>query len=155
MFAESLRQIAQLLMADVGLRAACLDLPGWDSHIAQDDHLEPLLDALGQGLATFGATLGRLLEETSVVVMTEFGRRVAPNSAGGTDHGRASVMLVLGNVRGGVHGRWPGLVDLDGPGDVRVAQDIRDVLAGVLARHGPKECLSDVFPDHRLAPMSL
>ena len=155
MFAESLRQIAQLLMADVGLRAACLDLPGWDSHIAQDDHLEPLLDALGQGLATFGATLGRLLEETSVVVMTEFGRRVPPNSAGGTDHGRASVMLVLGGVRGGIHGRWPGLANLDGPGDLPVAQDYRDVLAGVLARHGPRERLEGVFPGHRITPLSL
>jgi len=154
-FAASLQQVALLLKADIGLRAACLDLPGWDSHIAQALSLEPLLDALGRGLATFATSLGPLLDRTSVVVMTEFGRRVAPNSAGGTDHGRASVMLVLGNVRGGVHGRWPGLVDLDGPGDVRVAQDIRDVLAAVLARHGPKECLSDVFPDHRLAPMSL
>src|SRR5258708_35356680 len=96
------QQVALLLKADIGLRAACLDLPGWDSHIAQALSLEPLLDALGRGLATFATSLGPLLDRTSVVVMTEFGRRVAPHSAGGTDHGPARVMLLLAKRPGAV-----------------------------------------------------
>src|SRR5258708_6162396 len=73
-FAASLQQVALLLKADIGLRAACLDLPGWDSHIAQALSLEPLLDALGRGLATFATRLGPLLDRTSVVVLTELRR---------------------------------------------------------------------------------
>jgi uncharacterized protein (DUF1501 family) len=81
--------------------------------------------------------------------MTEFGRRAAENSALGTDHGRGGVMLVLGGgTAGGIRGRWPGLEGeaLEGPGDVPVVTDYREVLAEVLARHGPEVSLDSVFP---------
>jgi len=150
-FSASLRGVARLLRAEVGLRAASVDLPGWDSHALQDTLVEPLMRQLGAGLAAFARDLGPRLERTAVVVMTEFGRRVAENSALGTDHGRAGVMLVLGGgAPGGVAGRWPGLDPdaLEGPGDVRVTTDYRDVLRSVLGRQGfTPRVLSHVFSE--------
>ena len=110
-FGEALRQTAQLVRAGVGLEAATIDLGGWDSHFTQRQLLEPAMDRLARGLAAFHRDLGPDMARTMVVVMTEFGRRVAENSALGTDHGRGSVMFALGGgVRGGrVLGGWPGL----------------------------------------------
>ena len=153
-FSAGLRELARLLRADVGVAGAALDLGGWDSHVAQETLLPPLARTLGRGLAAFARDLGPRLDHTSVVVMTEFGRRVRENSALGTDHGRASVMFVLGGgAPGGIAGGWPGLGDdvLEGPGDLRVAIDYRDVLLSVLARHGETD---GVFPAHVPRPVA-
>lgn len=149
-FSAQLRQTARLVKARVGVRAVCLDLPGWDSHVAQDALLEPLMRALGRGLGAFAADLGALLDTTSVVVLTEFGRRVGENASGGTDHGRGSVMLVLGGgTPGGLHAGFAGLAPaaLDGPGDLPVLHDYRDVLLAVLERHAPLDAQA-AFPGH-------
>jgi uncharacterized protein (DUF1501 family) len=93
--------------------------------------------ALALGLSAFATDLGPVLSRTSVVVMSEFGRRVAENASLGTDHDRGGVMFVLGGgTPGGMHCRWPGLdVDrLDGPGDLPLVHDYRDVLAVLLRR---------------------
>jgi len=156
-FGSALARIAGLIAADVGLEAACVDLPGWDSHFVQSSLLEPLMRQLARGLAAFAEDLGPRLDTTSLVVMTEFGRRLYENAAGGTDHGRASVMLLMGGgVRGGVRGGWPGLgtADLEGPGDVAVADDYRDVLAGVLGRHGRFDARR-VFPGRETRPLEI
>ena len=105
--------------------------------------------SLGTGLAAFAADLGPRLARTSVVVMTEFGRRVPENSALGTDHGRAGVMMVLGGgTAGGIRGSWPGLrgETLAGPGDLPVTTDYREVLAEMLGRLGPWVEPGSVFP---------
>jgi uncharacterized protein (DUF1501 family) len=148
-FSAALRDVARLIRAGVGLRAACVDLPGWDSHALQGPSVEPLMRVLSTGLAAFVADLGPLLERTSVVVMTEFGRRVAENSALGTDHGRGGVMMVVGGgTAGGIRGQWPGLGTdaLEGPGDVPVATDYREVLAEVLRARAPDTPIDPVFP---------
>jgi uncharacterized protein (DUF1501 family) len=154
-FSADLRRVAQLIKARVGLTAACVDLAGWDSHFVQDQIVAPRLRALATGLAAFAADLGPLLATTSVVVMSEFGRRVRENASLGTDHGRGGAMLVLGGgTPGGVHCRWPGLHDdlLEGPGDLAVVHNYRDVLAPVLARHGDAD-LAAVFPGHDAQPL--
>ncbi|HTF89688.1 MAG TPA: DUF1501 domain-containing protein [Planctomycetota bacterium] len=156
-FGVRMRLVARLIHGGLGLRAACVDIEGWDSHFVQSSLLEPQLRALGSGLAAFARDLGPRLADTSVVVMTEFGRRVGENASLGTDHGRGGAMFVLGGgTRGGVHCRWPSLraEALDGPGDLPVVHDYRDVLAGVLARHGAVD-LARVFPDCTLAPMDV
>ncbi len=158
-FGRGLTQVARLIKARVGLQAATVDLGGWDSHLAQDSLLEPLMTRLSQGIAAFRRDLGDAMATTSVVVMTEFGRRVRENASLGTDHGRGSVMFVAGGrVRGGrVVGEWPGLeVDvLEGPGDVPVVHNYRDVLAPVLRRHGAGDDLSRIFPDYDTKPLEL
>lgn len=159
-FSHGLRQVAQLIKADVGLDAASVDLGGWDSHFTQNILIDPLMLRLARGLAAFRQDLGARMATTTVVVMTEFGRRVAENSAFGTDHGRGSAMFVLGGgVKGGrVIGPWPGLTPemFDGPGDLPVWNNYRDVLAPILVRHGASaEALGKVFPDFALKPLPL
>ncbi len=134
---RALQQVALLIRAQVGLEVAVLDKGGWDTHVAQGGLLPMLLEDLSASLTAFARDLGHEMRRVTVVVQTEFGRRVAENSGAGTDHGRASCMFVLGgNVRGGkVYGDWPGLepVQLEGPGDLRVTTDYRSVLSQVLA----------------------
>ncbi len=157
-FGVRLARTAQLLKARVGVRAVTIDLEGWDSHFVQDTTIAPRLRALSLGLAAFARDLGPELARTSVVVMSEFGRRVGENGSLGTDHGRGGVFLVLGGgTSGGMHCRWPGLSagSLIGPGDLPVVHDYRDVLAGVLLRHGARERLAQVFPGRELRPLSV
>ena len=149
-----------LIRADVGLDAASTDLGGWDTHFTQQTTIEPLMLQLANGLAGFRRDLGPRMATTTVVVMTEFGRRVAENSAFGTDHGRGGVMFVMGGgIRGGrVLGGWPGLKPemLEGPGDLPVWNNYRDVLAPILTRHGAAPpSLARVFPDFALRPLPL
>jgi uncharacterized protein (DUF1501 family) len=152
-FGNGLRDVARLIRADLGLEVACLDLGGWDSHYFQGSTVGVLpgrIEELSQGLAAFEADLGEMAERVVTVVQTEFGRRAYENTSLGTDHGRGSVMLVLGSgLRGGkVHGIWPGLAreKLVGPGDLAVTTDYRSVLVEVIERVGSTR-LSRVFPD--------
>ena len=117
------------------------------------------MQRLAQGLHAFATDLGPAeLARTKIVVMTEFGRRVAENSASGTDHGRGSVMFLLGGgvVGGKIHVEWPDLAtQLAGPGDLPVLNNYRDILAPILARQAPGTDLSKVFPSHNLRPLPL
>lgn len=139
-----LQQVAMLLRAGVGLEAACLDHGVWDTHVGQDGFHPRLMAELSGALAAFATDLGTELDGVTVVVMSEFGRRVGENAGLGTDHGRAAPAFLLGGgVRGGrFHGRWPGLNDLDSVGDLRVGTDSRAVLASALRLRDP----SAVFP---------
>src|SRR5437870_13675912 len=100
-----------------------------------------------------------MIRTTSVVIMTEFGRRVPENSSFGTDHGRGGVMFAMGGgIKGGrVLGPWPGLSydKLLDPGDLPVIHNYRDVLAPVLRRQGGVEDFSRIFPDYDLKPQEL
>jgi uncharacterized protein (DUF1501 family) len=158
-FSHDLRELARLIKARVGVQAASIDLGGWDSHFGQSTVMDPLMTRLSKGLAAFYRDLGPELDHTTVVAMTEFGRRVEENSAFGTDHGRGSVMFVLGgSVRGGkVYGRWPGLTKdvLEGPGDLPVTTNYRNVLAPILGRLGGPESLARTFPEFELTPVPL
>jgi uncharacterized protein (DUF1501 family) len=151
-FGGALREVARLLKADAGLEAACVDLGGWDTHFGQAAGFESLAGELAGGLAAFVRDLGTRMERTTVVVMTEFGRRSYENATFGTDHGRASVMFALGGpVRGGrVIADWPGLGEglLEGPGDLAVTIDYRDVLAELVEKALGNPRAAEVFPGH-------
>ncbi len=155
-FSAGLRQVARLIKGRVGLQAATLDLGGWDSHITQSVIMDPPMRRLAQGLHAFATDLGPVeLGRTNIVVLTEFGRRVAENSAVGTDHGRGSVMFTLGgNIAGGTKVKvdWPDLSTspLVGPGDLPVRHNYRDILAPVLRRQSPTVDLARVFPGYQL-----
>lgn len=156
-----LRQVSQLMKSGVGLEAACLDQGGYDTHVAQGTGtgiLAGRLQGLALGIAAFAADLGpERWARTTVVVMSEFGRRAAENSGLGTDHGRAGAMLVLGgHVTGGhVHGVWPGLgaEQLDGPGDLKVTTDYRAVLAEIIERRLKNSNTAAIFPGLMPTPM--
>ncbi|HEU0051531.1 MAG TPA: DUF1501 domain-containing protein, partial [Longimicrobium sp.] len=158
-FGRSLRQIAQLVKADVGVEVAFADLGGWDTHVAQggaDGQLARRLDELARGIRALHDDLGPRMEDVVILTMSEFGRTVAENGSGGTDHGHANCMFVLGGaVAGGrVHGEWPGLApeQLHEGRDLRVTTDFRDVFAEVAMRHLGAERLERVFPGHAVDP---
>lgn len=159
---NGLKQTALLIKADVGLEVACLDQTGWDTHVAQGATVGILAENfkdLANSLAAFAKDLGPQLDSITVVVMTEFGRRVPENSGLGTDHGRASAWLVLGGgVAGGkVFAQWPGLKEhqLEGPGDLKVTTDYRNALIEVLKRHGSAEAALKTFPGAQPSPVGL
>lgn len=152
-FGRGLREIAQLIKADLGLEVACLDLGGWDSHIAQGHLLDGLMRDLAGGLSAFHADLGEHMERVTLLAMSEFGRRVQENGGLGTDHGRGTCFFVMGGgIRGGrVLARWPGLAPehLEGPGDLPVTTDYRDLLAEIVARRLRNPDWSRVFPEYQ------
>jgi uncharacterized protein (DUF1501 family) len=158
-YGESLKQIAQLLKADVGLEVAFTEIGGWDHHAAEggvQGQLAGRLREFGQAMAAFHRDLGDRMRDVVVVTLTEFGRTVRENGNRGTDHGHASVSFVMGGeVRGGrAHGRWPGLRggDLYEGRDLAVTTDFRDLLAEVLSAHLGARDLGRVFPGHSASP---
>ena len=153
-FGESLRQIAQLIRADVGLEVAFADSNGWDTHAAQGNERGQLalrLEEFGKGLAAFDRDLGDRMRDVVVLTMSEFGRTVRENGNRGTDHGHGTAMFVMGGAaRGGkVHGRWPGLSreQLHEGRDLAVTTDFRSLFAEVAVRHlgTPRDALFPGF----------
>ena len=158
-FGQSLLQIAQLIKAGVGLEIAFADVSGWDTHVNQGSEQGQLAARLGdfaQALAAFAQDLGDRMNDVVVVTCSEFGRTIAENGSSGTDHGRATAMLVMGGpVRGGrVLGRWPGLepeARFEGR-DLAVTTDFRDLFAELLGGHLGAGSLEAVFPGHSIEP---
>jgi len=152
-FGEGLRQLAQLIKANLGVEVAFADIGGWDHHVNEGNtqgQLANLLRDFSQSIAAFWTDLGDLAEDTVVVTMSEFGRTARENGNRGTDHGHANVMFVLGGpVKGGkVYGRWPGLDErhLYEARDLEVTTDFRTVLSECLTRHMGYPELDTVFP---------
>ena len=150
---NSLRQIAQLIKAGVGLEIAFTDVGGWDTHVNQGNargQLANRLQEFSSAIAAFHQDLGQRMDDVVVLTMSEFGRTVRENGNRGTDHGHANAMLVLGNsVRGGqVYGKWPGLRNdqLFEGRDLAITTDFRDVFGEVAARHLGATDLKSVFP---------
>ena len=154
-FGSSLRQIAQLIKADVGLEVAFTDIGGWDTHVNQGNargQLANLLQQFGSAIAALYQDLGQRMDDVVVLTMSEFGRTVKENGNRGTDHGHANAMFVLGNsVQGGkVYGRWPGLKNdqLYEGRDLALTTDFRDVFAEIASRHLGLSDLKSVFPGY-------
>jgi uncharacterized protein (DUF1501 family) len=152
-FGDSLRQLAQLIKANLGVQVAFADIGGWDHHVNEGSTQGQLANVLGdfsQSLAAFWTDLGDLGEDTVVVTMSEFGRTARENGNRGTDHGHANVMFVMGGpVKGGkVYGRWPGLdqSQLYEGRDLAVTTDFRSVLGEAVSRHLGNSNLASVFP---------
>lgn len=166
-FGDHLSLVAQMIKEpNLGLRVATVDLGGWDTHNGQGDgaggYFASLLGDLAYGLAGLyrdldvgGATgpFGR----TTVVVLSEFGRRLRENDDRGTDHGHGNRMLLFGGrVNGGFHGVWPGLAvdELFEQADLAVTVDFRRVLSEVLIRRLGNPRIEEVFPGYGLTYVS-
>jgi uncharacterized protein (DUF1501 family) len=161
-FATALRQSAALIRADVGLETACIDLGGWDTHVNQGGatgQQAQLMTQLAEGLAAFYTDMGDVMQRVSVVVMSEFGRRVAENGGGGTDHGHGSALLVMSGhlAKGNVVAKWPGLAAdvLDRGEDLAITTDYRDVLAELLTTRLNNGAITDIFPNFTPVPVGL
>ena len=160
-FGDALKSTAALIKAGIGIEAMEIDLGGWDLHSA----LGPItgtmatkMDELTRALAAFhtdlddpSSTLGR----TTLVAMSEFGRRANENASAGADHGHGNCMIVMGgHVNGGqVIANWPGLAlgNLDN-GDLAITVDYRDILAEILEDRMGCTSLGTVFPSYTIGP---
>ena len=152
-FGDGLKQIAELIKADLGLEVATIDLGGWDTHVnegAIDGQMPKLMAELAGGIAAFYHDLGDRFKQVTLVTMSEFGRRVQENGNAGTDHGHGNVIFVVSpNILARkVYGRWPGLApeQLVSPGDLSVTTDFRTVLAEILAQRAGNPQPQNVFP---------
>lgn len=152
---RSLKQIAQLIKAGVGLEVAFAEMGGWDTHINQGGargQLANLLRDFGQSIAAFHTDLGKRMDDVVLITMSEFGRTAKENGSRGTDHGHANAMLILGNgVRGGkVYGEWKGLKNdqLNEGRDLALTTDFRDVFAEAAYKHLGAKDLAKIFPKY-------
>jgi uncharacterized protein (DUF1501 family) len=156
---DSLKQIAQLIKADVGLEVAFADMGGWDTHANQGNEKGQLAQRLAefsQSLAALYRDLGDRMADVVILTMSEFGRTVRENGNRGTDHGHATAMLVLGGpVKGGrMAGSWPGLAreQLYEQRDLAVTTDFRNLFAEVAVRHLGVAATAPLFPGFRINP---
>src|SRR2546421_7247109 len=152
-FGDSLKQLAQLIKANLGVQVAFADIGGWDHHVNEggtQGQIANVLREFSQSIAAFWTDLGDMAGDTVIVTMSEFGRTVRENGNRGTDHGHANVMFVMGGpVRGGkVYGHWPGLSDgqLYEGRDLALTTDFRRVLGETVDRHLGNRDLNRVFP---------
>ena len=150
------RHLGALMQKNAAIRLGFLAVGGWDTHVNQGDgskgSLYNNLQALGKGLVQLQQALGNAWAETTVLVVSEFGRTVRQNGTGGTDHGHGNVMWVMGGkVRGGhIYGDWPGLDAnaLYQNRDLAITTDYRAVVATALQSpmRLPQRAIQAVLP---------
>ena len=165
-FGAGLREIARLIKAGLGLQIACIDLGGWDTHFFQGNASgtqAEKIKTLAEGLAALDLDLKSHRSRYTVMITTEFGRRVYENASLGTDHGRGFALMALGDrVKGGrVLGSWPIQAEEDlnvntlGPGGLHAETDYRAVFAEVLRGCFSAAEVTKVFPGAALKPVGL
>ena len=155
-FGQHLLQIAQLIKSNVGLEVAFADVGGWDTHVNQggaQGQLAARLRDFSQSIAALVTDLGDRMDDVVILTMSEFGRTVRQNGTGGTDHGHAGAMFVIGGSLKGkqkVHGRWPGLApeQLNEGRDLALTTDFRAVFGEVASKHLGARQLDRIFPGY-------
>lgn len=154
-FETSARYLGQLMSGEAATQVAFMELGGWDSHVNQRGLLNRQLQPLGKGLAVLAEALGDVYERTAIVAISEFGRTVAENGNGGTDHGYGNALWLMGGAIKGkrMYGEWPGLGEsaLHDARDLAITTDSRDVLMSLLAQHFSldRKAIAQVFPGYR------
>ena len=154
-FGQRLREIAQLIKANVGMEIAFADVGGWDTHVNQGGASGQLANRLGdfaQSIAALVTDLGDRMENVVILTMSEFGRMARENGTGGTDHGHAGAMFAIGgSIKGGkVHGKWPGLApeQLYEGRDLALTTDFRTVFSEIATKHLGAGKLDRIFPGY-------
>ncbi len=155
-FSYAMKTTAALIRAQVGVEAVAIDVGGWDLH----DNLGPITGSMANLMTTLSQTLGAFYRDViagngpnvSVVVMSEFGRRLLENGNLGTDHGHGNMMMVLGQCVGGgrVLTQWPGLEpqNLFEGRDLQVTIDYRDILSEIVQDRLGNNNVDAVFPGY-------
>ena len=152
-FGQRLKQIAQLIKSKVGLEIAFADVGGWDTHVNQGGatgQLAQRLDDFAHSIAALTTDLGDGMQDVVILTMSEFGRMARQNGNGGTDHGHAGAMFVIGGPVHGkkVYGRWPGLEpqQLYEGRDLALTTDFRTVFSEIAVGHLGATNTSAMFP---------
>ena len=147
---NKMRQVAQLIKSDLPVETVCVDSENWDHHESIATYLPQSLSDLDNAVSAFYQDMGSRMDQVTVLIHTEFGRRVKENASAGVDHGTGSVAYLLGNgINGGqVIGAWPGLAqsNLEQGEDLAITTDLRSVFAEVLTKRMGATDLTEVLP---------
>ncbi|MBT8436881.1 MAG: DUF1501 domain-containing protein, partial [Gammaproteobacteria bacterium] len=146
-FGNKMRQAGQLIKSELPVEVVCVDSDGWDHHESLPTYIDISLTELANTLAAFNTDMGAGMARITVLVYTEFGRRVAENGSLGTDHGTASLAYLMGGgVNGGqVISDWPGL-DIGLNEDLQITTDLRSVISELLNKRLGGTDVASVFP---------
>lgn len=156
--AMALKQTAALIKADVGLEVSDIGVGGWDTHVSALPGMAYQLDYISKALATFATDMSDSMQKITLVVMSEFGRRIQENADAGTDHGHGNMMLVMGGhiASKPVISKWPGLAQANSNyGDLAITIDYRDVLTEVLTKRLNNNQIDVIFPDFQPTPQGI
>lgn len=149
---NSLATVAELIKLNAGVKVANIDYGGWDTHERQDNVFPSLVEGLSDGLMAFYNDIKEHHKNVTVLVMSEFGRRLRANKSNGTDHGHGNVMMVLGGkVKGGqFFGTWPGLHNeaLNKGVDLDITTDYRQVYSEIMQQAMGYSNISELFPNY-------
>ncbi len=148
---NKLKQVGQLIRSTLPVEVVCLDSDGWDHHESLPTFIQQSLTELADAVDAFYTDMGTQMARITLLIHTEFGRRVAQNASLGVDHGTGSLAwLIGGGVNGGqVISDWPGLAtaDLEMGEDLKITTDLRTVLAELLGKRLGGTDTGIVFPD--------
>jgi uncharacterized protein (DUF1501 family) len=149
--AAALQLAAELITTGTGVKLLHVTLGGFDTHYTELNRHDDLMGYLDSAVSAFYKDLDAhgVADKVLVATWSEFGRRPKENASGGTDHGAAAPVLLIGNpVRGGIYGQTPSLTDLDSTGNLKFAVDFRSVYQEILGGHlgaDPREILGATF----------
>ena len=158
-FGKAMGDLATMLRSEVGLQVATVDVGGWDTHTQEAQDLDSHAADLSATLSAFMTDLGaERRKRVTVVVMTEFGRRVQMNASNGTDHGTGSLMMILGGGlnKSTVAGAWTPLSASSlADGDVPLRNDALDVLSEITQKRLNASNVASIFPGHHYVPLNI
>src|SRR6266571_1164063 len=149
--AAALQLAAELITTGTGVKLLHVTLGGFDTHYTELNRHDDLMGYLDQAMSAFYQDLAAhgVADKVLVATWSEFGRRPKENASGGTDHGAAAPVFLIGNpVKGGIYGQAPALTDLDSTGNLKYSVDFRSVYQEILGGHlgaDPKEILGGAF----------
>ena len=147
----ALQLASELIVTGTGVKLLHVTLGGFDTHYTELNRHDDLMSYLDEAVTAFYTDLEAhgMADRVMVATWSEFGRRPKENASGGTDHGAAAPMLLIGNpVKGGMYGEAPSLTDLDSTGNLKYSVDFRSVYQEILGSHlgaDPKEILGESF----------
>jgi uncharacterized protein (DUF1501 family) len=130
-----LRKVSALINAGFPTRVYYVNMSGFDTHAGQAGQQTGLLMYVADALEGFFKDIKRIgrSQDVALMMFTEFGRRVEENQSGGTDHGAATPMYIMGEkIKPGMYSKYPSLTDLDSNGDLQMTTDFRSVYATMI-----------------------
>jgi len=136
--AAALQLAAELIVTGTGVKLLHVTLGGFDTHYTELNRHDDLMGYLDSAVSAFYQDLAahKMADKVLIATWSEFGRRPKENASGGTDHGSAAPLLLIGDpVRGGLYGAEPSLTGLDDTGNLKYAVDFRSVYQEILTGH--------------------
>jgi len=153
---RKMKQAGQLIKSTLPVEVICIDSSGWDHHENLPVYIQQSLSELSGAISAFHTDMGNKMQNITIIIHTEFGRRVAQNASQGADHGTGSLAYAIGGgVNGGqVFSDWPGLrdQDLEMNEDLKITTDLRMVLSELLTKRLGGTDINTVFPGLSYTP---